>query len=35
MAEAKKEKPKGFSKEQKNGQKGLNALLQPQRKKKP
>lgn len=29
-----KDKPKGFSKEQKNGQKGLNALLQSNRKKK-
>lgn len=34
MAEDKK-KPQGFSKEQKNGQKGLNALLAFQRKKKP
>lgn len=28
------EQPKGFSKEQKNGQKGLNARLQDNRKKK-
>lgn len=34
MAEDKK-KPQGFTKEQKNGQKGLNALLASQRKKKP
>ncbi len=34
MAEAKKETPKGFTKEQKNGQKGLNARLHEARRKK-